>query len=50
MSAASVLDVERPDFMQDEDIRMFEDMVGRFFETHAPPEEVDRWREAHVVR
>ena len=45
----SVLNVERPDFMAEEEIRMFEDMVGKFFEQHAPPETVDRWREQHCV-
>ena len=41
----SVLNVERPDFMAEEEIRMFEDMVGRFFEQNAPPETVEKWRE-----
>ena len=45
----SVLNVERPDFMAEEEIRMFEDMVGKFFEQHAPPETVDKWREQHCV-
>ena len=40
----SVLDVERPDFMAEEDIRMFEDSVTKFFEQHAPVERVDKWR------
>ncbi len=40
----SVLNVERPDFMQDEEIRMFEDSVGKFFQQHAPPERVEKWR------
>ena len=44
-----VLNVERPDFMQDEDIRMFEDSVGRFFEQNAKPEDVERWRANHCV-
>ena len=33
-----VLNVERPEFMQDEDIRMFEDSVGKFFDQNAKPE------------
>ncbi len=45
----SVLNVERPDFMMEEDIRMFEDSVTRFFEQSAPPERVDRWRRDKVV-
>jgi acyl-CoA dehydrogenase len=45
----SVLNVERPDFMQDEEIRMFEDSVGKFFDQNAKPADVDRWRENHCV-
>jgi acyl-CoA dehydrogenase len=45
----SVLNVERPDFMQDEEIRMFEDSVARFFEQNAPPERVDKWRAQKCV-
>ncbi len=45
----SVLNVERPDFMAEEDLRMFEDSVGKFFEQNAPPETVDKWRENHCV-
>ena len=40
----SVLNVERPDFMAEEEIRMFEDSVVRFFEQSAPPERVEKWR------
>ena len=45
----SVLDVERPDFLAEEDIRMFEDSVTKFFEQHAPVERVDKWRKEKVV-
>ena len=45
----SVLNVERPDFMQDEEIRMFEDSVGKFFQQHAPAERVEKWRAQHCV-
>jgi acyl-CoA dehydrogenase len=45
----SVLGVERPEFMQDEDLRMFEDSVAKFFEQNASPDTVDRWRSQHVV-
>jgi acyl-CoA dehydrogenase len=45
----SVLNVERPAFMADEDLVIFEDSVGRFFEEHAPPEAAARWREQGVV-
>ena len=33
----SVLNVERPDFMAEEDLRMFEDSVGKFFELVIQP-------------
>jgi acyl-CoA dehydrogenase len=45
----SVLNVERPDFMQDEDIRMFEDSIGKFFDQNAKPADVERWRANHCV-
>ncbi len=45
----SVLQVERPDFMQEEEIRMFEASVARFFEQNAPPERVEKWRKDKVV-
>jgi acyl-CoA dehydrogenase len=45
----SVLNVERPDFMAEEDIRMFEDMTAKFFEQNATPETVDKWRANHCV-
>ncbi len=45
----SVLNVDRPDFMAEEDIRMFEDACKRFFEQHAPPERVEKWRKDKVV-
>src|SRR5688572_20037288 len=35
--------------MQDEEIRMFEDSVSRFFEQNAPPERVDKWRAQKCV-
>ncbi len=45
----SVLNVERPDFMQDEEIRMFEDSVAKFFDQHAPAERVEKWRKQKCV-
>ncbi len=45
----SVLSVERPDFMAEEDIRMFEDSVIKFFDQHAPTERVEKWRKDKVV-
>ena len=44
-----VLNVERPAFMAEEELNIFEDAVGRFFEEHAPPEATARWRDEGVV-
>ena len=33
-----------PAIMDDEELRMFGDAVGRFFERAAPPDRVDKWR------
>ncbi len=40
----SVLSVPSPSFMKDEEIRLFETSVARFFEQHAPPERTAKWR------
>jgi acyl-CoA dehydrogenase len=40
-----VIDVPDPEFMQDEEIAVFRDAVGKFFEQHAPPKRVESWRE-----
>jgi acyl-CoA dehydrogenase len=45
----NVLNVEEPPFMQEEEIRMFDDMVARFVADEAPAEEQERWRENGVV-
>ena len=45
----SVLDVADPDFMTDPEIRMFADSADRFLKREAPPERVQRWREAGQV-
>ena len=44
-----ILNIERTQSMQDEEIRLFEDSVGRFFDQHAPESRVAKWREAGVV-
>jgi acyl-CoA dehydrogenase len=44
-----VLDVERPAFLAEEDLNIFEAAVGRFFDQHAAPRAVARWRENGVV-
>ena len=41
----STLNVPKPDFMQDEELAIFENSVIRFFDEHAPPERVQRWRD-----
>jgi len=40
----SVLGVEDPAFMQDEEISLFRDAVGKFFEDKATPERIAKWR------
>jgi acyl-CoA dehydrogenase len=44
-----VLDVERPAFMAEEDLNIFRDAVGKFFDEHATPEDNARWRANGVV-
>jgi len=45
----SVLAVEKPAFMAEEDIAIFEDAVGKFFDEHASESTVARWRKNHCV-
>ena len=45
----SVLNVDRPDFMSEEEITMFEASVVKFFDSHAPVERVEKWRKDKVV-
>ncbi|NEX91678.1 acyl-CoA dehydrogenase family protein [Caulobacter sp. 17J65-9] len=45
----NVLNVEEPAFMQEEDVRLFDDMVARFVQDHASPEETARWRANQAV-
>ncbi len=44
-----VLQVEKPAFMAVEELNIFEDAVGRFFDQHAGPAQVQKWREAGIV-
>ena len=44
-----VIDVPDPEFMQDEEIAIFRDAVGKFFEQHAPESRVKRWNEDGMV-
>jgi acyl-CoA dehydrogenase len=45
----NVLNVQDPPFMQEEEVRLFEDMVDRFLKEHCPPEETQRWRDNQGV-
>ena len=45
----AAIDLPRPDFMDTEDTRMFENMVERFLDDHAGPEALSRWREQGFV-
>jgi len=45
----SVLNVAKPTFMAEEDIAIFEDAVGKFFDEHAPEATVAKWRKNHCV-
>jgi len=40
-----VIDVPQPEFMEDEEISIFADAVGKFYEQHAPQKRVEKWRE-----
>ncbi|EDL48649.1 acyl-CoA dehydrogenase family protein [Erythrobacter sp. SD-21] len=41
----SVLNVPQPEFMDDEEISIFADAVGKFYQQHAPEKRVLQWRE-----
>ena len=40
-----VIDVPQPAFMEDEEIAIFADAVGKFYQQHAPEKRVLKWRE-----
>ena len=40
-----VIDVQQPAFMEEEEISIFADAVGKFYEKHAPEKRVLKWRE-----
>jgi acyl-CoA dehydrogenase len=44
-----VLEVAEPEFMMEEDLRIFADSVAQFLEREAPPERVQKWRDMGVV-
>ncbi len=39
-----VIDIPQPEFMEDEEISIFADAVGKFFAKHAPEKRVLQWR------
>jgi len=39
-----VIDVAQPEFMEDEEISIFADAVGKFYQQHAPEKRVLKWR------
>ncbi len=45
----SVLAFDRPEYLRAEEIVLFEDSVGKFFDQHAPESRVAKWREAGIV-
>ena len=45
----SILGVEDPDFMQDEEIAVFREAAGKFFKDRAKPERVAKWRDDGMV-
>ena len=45
----SVLNIDRPDLLKEEDIAIFRQSVGRFLDEQAPPTRAARWREDGVV-
>lgn len=40
-----VIDVPQPEFMEDEEIAIFADAVGKFYQKHAPEKRIEKWRE-----
>jgi acyl-CoA dehydrogenase len=44
-----VIDVPQPEFMEDEEISIFADAVGKFYQQHAPEKRVEKWREEGQV-
>ena len=40
-----VIDVPQPAFMEEEEIAIFADAVGKFYQQHAPQKRIEKWRE-----
>ena len=45
----AALDIERPDFLAEDEIVIFAKSVERFFEEHAPPGRIETWRADGIV-
>ena len=45
----AALNIDRADFLKQEDIVIFENSVARFLDEHAPVSRVAKWREAGIV-
>src|SRR3954471_8424024 len=45
----SVMAFDRPEFLREEEIVLFSDSVGKFFDAHAPEERVAKWRRDKIV-
>ena len=45
----TALNIDRADFLRQEDIVIFEHSVARFFDEHAPESRVAKWRDAGIV-
>jgi acyl-CoA dehydrogenase len=44
-----VIDVPQPAFMEEEEIAIFADAVGKFYQQHAPQKRVQKWRDEGQV-
>jgi acyl-CoA dehydrogenase len=49
MNVSSVLNVPKASHMEEEELALFREAFGRFLDTHAGPEKLDKWREDGVV-
>ena len=45
----SVMAFDRPEYLREEEIVLFADSVGKFFDQHAPEERVAQWRRDKIV-
>ena len=45
----AALDIDRAEFLREDEIAIFANSVEGFFERHAPPERVEKWRREGIV-